>query len=301
VALAEAVGLPFTIKHLTARAPWRWLPPQLWAAPLAGVTVREGPLAPPWPRLVVSCGRITVAPALTVKGRGGRGTFGVHVQDPQAGRGRFDLIVASDHDDLDGPNVVTVEGALHRVTPERLQAAAAAADPVLAALPRPRLAVLVGGANRAYRFGPVQAARLGEEAAAMALAAGGSLMVTPSRRTGAEATRALAQAAATAPGMLWDGQGPNPYLAYLALADAIVVTEDSVSMACEAAATGKPVFVAALPGGSAKFRRFHARMAAAGRTRPFQGRLEAWSYAMPDEAARAGALVRARLAGGGSG
>lgn len=300
MALAEAAGLPFQVKHLAARAPWRWLPPQLWAFPLAGVAVREGPLAPPWPRLVVSCGRITVAPALAVKARGGAATFAVHVQDPQAGRARFDLVVAGAHDALTGPNVVTVEGALHRVTPARLAQAAAAAGPALTALPRPRVAVLLGGANRAFRLGPVQAARLGEEVAAMAAAAGGSVLATPSRRTGEAATAAFARAVAAVPHVVWDGRGPNPYLAILALADAIVVTEDSISMACEAAATGRPVLVAALPGGSAKFRRFHARMAAVGATRAFQGRLEAWSHAAPDEAARVGALVRARLAGGGA-
>jgi len=82
----------------------------------------------------------------------------------------------------------------------------------------------------------------------------------------------------------------------LGLADALVVTGDSVTMISEAAATGKPVHVVELPGGTAKFSRFHAGMGAAGITRPFDGRLESWDYPPLEETARAAAEIRRRLA-----
>ncbi len=59
------------------------------------------------------------------------------------------------------------------------------------------------------------------------------------------------------------------------------MTADSVSMISEAAATGKPVHILDLDGGSAKFARFHAAMQDAGITRPFTGRIEVWSYRRP--------------------
>ena len=95
------------------------------------------------------------------------------------------------------------------------------------------------------------------------------------------------------PGMIWDGNGDNPYFAYLALADALLVTADSVSMISEAAATGKPVHILDLDGGNAKFSRFHAAMRAAGITRPFSGPIESWTYPIQDDTARAGAALRA--------
>jgi mitochondrial fission protein ELM1 len=95
------------------------------------------------------------------------------------------------------------------------------------------------------------------------------------------------------PAVVWDGCGDNPYFAFLALADAFLVTADSVSMISEAAATGKPVHILDLQGGNAKFARFHAAMRAAGITRPFAGRLESWWYPIPDDTAHAGAAVRA--------
>ena len=96
--------------------------------------------------------------------------------------------------------------------------------------------------------------------------------------------------------MFWDGAGENPYFGYLALADAIVVTGDSVAMVSEACATGKPVHVYGLPGGSAKFERFHQDMRDAGCTRPFHGVIEKWTYQPPDETARVAAEIRRRMA-----
>ncbi|MDA0654350.1 MAG: ELM1/GtrOC1 family putative glycosyltransferase, partial [Proteobacteria bacterium] len=60
--LAEAVGLPITIRRIRPRAPWRWLPPLLWPAPLASLAADADQLAPPLPRLLIASGRMSVAP-----------------------------------------------------------------------------------------------------------------------------------------------------------------------------------------------------------------------------------------------
>src|SRR5258706_9957506 len=71
--LAEATGLPFSEKQLAIRRPWAWLPPQLWLAPLGAATDAGLPLAPPWPDLVIGCGRNTARPALAIRrASGGR-------------------------------------------------------------------------------------------------------------------------------------------------------------------------------------------------------------------------------------
>ena len=116
--------------------------------------------------------------------------------------------------------------------------------------------------------------------------------MTPSRRTGAAGLAVLRERFAGLPGRIWDGTGDNPYYAYLAVADAVLVTADSVSMVSEAAATGKPVHILPLPGGDAKFARFHEAMREAGITRPFAGDIENWTYVPPDDTARAGAALR---------
>lgn len=293
--LAEATGFRIVEKPLTIRAPWRLLPPQLWPLPAHAVASGRSLLAPPWPDVVIGCGRNTVIPALAVRRASGGRTVAVQVQDPRLGRDAFDLLLVPEHDRLRGPRVVTTRGALHRVTPARL-ADARRRFPALERLPRPILGVLIGGANRSYRLMPDRLAGIAEAIAAILQTTGGSALVTPSRRTGAAGVALLRDRLQGLPATVWDMTGDNPYFAYLALADAFLVTADSVSMISEAAATGRPVHILPLDGGNAKFARFHQGMQEAGITRPFAGRIEHWDYAPPDDTARAAAAVRALVA-----
>jgi uncharacterized protein len=289
--LAEATGFSFIEKRLDIRFPWTCLPPRLWFLPLAAARTSDAGLSPPWPDLVIGCGRNAAMPALAVRRANGGRTLAAQVQDPGVGRGEFDLLVVPAHDRLRGPRVVVTLGAVHRITTARLEAARAR-FPALATLPRPILSVLIGGANKAYRLTLRRLGEIAEAVAGVLRSQGGSALVTPSRRTGAAGIALLRDRLRNLPAAIWDGCGENPYFAYLALADAFVVTADSVSMISEAAATGKPVHILDLHGGNAKFARFHATMGAAGITRPFSGRIESWSYAIPDDTAHAGAVLR---------
>ncbi len=290
--LAEAAGFPFVEKRLAVRFPWVCLPPRLWWLPLQAAGRAGARLEPPWPDLVIACGRNAAMPALAIRRASGGRTVAAQIQDPEVGRREFDLFIVPEHDRLRGPRVVVTKGAVHRVTAARL-----AADrdrfPALAEMPRPVLTVLIGGANKAYRLTLRRLGEIGDALAAILRNAGGSVLLTPSRRTGAAGEALLRERLAGLPAAIWDGVGENPYYAYLALADAVLVTADSVSMISEAAATGKPVHILELDGGSAKFARFHAAMGAAGITRPFAGHIESWTYSVPDDTARAGAVVRA--------
>jgi mitochondrial fission protein ELM1 len=290
--LAEATGFGLVEKQLRIRFPWARLTPGLWFAPLAALAPSGARLEPPWPDLVVGCGRNTVMPALFVRRESGGRALAAQIQDPRFGRHEFDLIVAPEHDGLSGDNVTLTRGAVHRVTPQRL-AAERCRFPQLAAMPRPVITVLIGGNNRAYRLPPQRLGEIAEALARLLRESGGSALVTPSRRTEERGFALLRDRLQGLPAAIWDGTGANPYFAYLAFADACLVTADSVSMISEAAATGKPVHILELPGGNGKFARFHQRMQADGITRPFAGRLESWSYRVPDDTARAGARLRA--------
>lgn len=290
--LAEATGFPFIEKRLAVRLPWVWLPPALWSLPFRAVRDAGARLTPPWPDLIIACGRNAAMPALAVRRANAGRTVAVQIQDPGVGRQEFDLLVVPEHDCLRGQRVVVTQGAVHRVTQTRL-ATERQRFPALETLPRPIVSVLIGGANKAYRLTLRRLGEIGDALGAMLRAAGGSALVTPSRRTGAAGLAVLRDRLKGVPASIWDGSGENPYFAYLALADALLVTADSVSMISEAAATGKPVHILGLAGGNAKFARFHSAMEAAGITRPFSGQIEYWSYPVPDDTARAGGTVRA--------
>lgn len=295
--LAQAVGLPIVEKHVDSARPWRWLPPRFWPSSVLGVGAAGDPLVPPWPRLLISAGERAVGPALAIRRRAGDATLGVHIQHPRVNVAHFDLVIVSAHDQLSGPNVRVTLGALHRVTSDRIEADAKRFEAQVAGLPRPRVAVLVGGANRVYRFDQDVAERLGDQLVAMCRLAGASLLVTTSRRTGTANESLLRSRLAQVPAVFWDGTGENPYFAFLGLADAVVVTSDSVNMVSETCFTGRPVHVFYLPGDpGSKFERFHRNLAEAGVTRPFEGRLESWQYPPLDERTPIADEIRARLA-----
>lgn len=290
--LAEAVGFETTVKRIMARRPWSWLPPGLWVRAFDACGPGSDALDPPWPDLLIACGRQSAALSIAI-GRASAGRcFTVQLLDPRCSPKRFDLVVAPRHDRLAGSNVIATLGALHRVTPERLDAAAAQIAATVEHLPHPRVAVLIGGDSKRHCMTIQAATSLGDSL--KALDAG--LMVTTSRRTGEANAQAIRHRLDEATTLFWDGAGENPYFGFLGLADAIVVTCDSVAMVSEACATGKPVLVYDIPGGSAKFDRFHREMRDAGCTRPFKGVIEAWTYTPPDETGRVAAEIRRRMA-----
>ena len=245
-----------------------------------------------WPDLWIATGRATLPLSLAARRLSGGKTFVVQTQDPRLSPSRFDMVVAPAHDGLSGDNVFEIIGSPHRITPARIAEAAPAFASTIAPLPRPRVVVLIGGKSKAFDLTPAHATDLADRIARAVEAAGGSLLLTYSRRT-PEAARAVMSARLSGmPGMIWDGTGANPLFAFLDAADHILVTEDSANMAAEAASTGKPVHILPMtplkPAG--KFARLHADLEAHGASRPFDGSLSGWTYeplAETDRAARA--------------
>ena len=287
IGLAEAAGLRHEVRTLAPRAPWRWIAPRLWPAPLSVVPdAVRGSL----PAVAIGAGGKGAAVIAALRRRG---VPAVQVQHPRMDPRRFDLVVVNRHDGLTGPNVLVTRTALHRVTPEHLAEAAGVWRARLAGLPRPLVAVLVGGSNGRHRLDqPVGEALAGQLAEMMRLDRVG-LMLTPSRRTDPAVTRVLRERLGPLGAWVWDGAGENPYYGMLALADVIVATEDSVSMVSEAVATAAPVLLVGLPGRSRRIDLFHRGLLDEGRVRRFAGRCEVWPTApLNDTPAAAAELLR---------
>jgi mitochondrial fission protein ELM1 len=293
--LAQALGVTPTVKRIALRRPWLWLPPQFFPFPFWGLHPRADRLAPPWPDLLIACGRKSAPFVRAVKRLSIGKTFTVQTQDPKIAAKSFDLVIPPAHDLLSGPNVFPILGAPHRITRAQLESAATSFAPRFAPLGKPLVGVLVGGPNHAYQMTAIDIARLCENLMRLVREDGVALAVTTSRRTPAWVATQITRALTGKRFELFSGEGNNPYLGILALADAIVVTADSVNMATEAAYTGKPLFVAGLTGGSAKFDRFHTALALRGIARPLEGRLAIWHYEPLDETKRAAEEIRRRL------
>lgn len=298
VGLSEAVArrrkADITLKRIAwkgavGRLPW-WLTifPRRLLTPESKV---EGP----WPDILIAAGRATLPIAMRIRKWSGGKTFVVQIQDPRVPAKFFDLVIPPNHDRLKGDNIVSIIGAPHRVTEKKLsdEYARFAAD--IDPLPHPRAAVLIGGRSKAFDLTPERAAQIAQQIQLPLEQEGGSLLMTFSRRTPPQARALLTARLKHLPGQIWDGEGENPYFAFLAGADYILVTEDSANMATEAASTGKPVFILKMDGQSLKFRLFHEELERHGAARPFGGAFHGWTYEPLAETDRAAGEVLARM------
>ncbi len=283
---------------VSPRAPWRWLPGRL-AAPfvLNGLDRAADRPAPPWPDLVVTCGRKAAAVSIAIREASRGRTLTVHIQNPLTTLSAFDLVVAMPHDGIAGPNVISTPTALHDVTPMRLAEAAETWRDRLSPDGRPVLGVLLGGSTRRQPFSAHQAERLLAGVSRVREATGARLAVTPSRRTPPEVRALLTgRLAGDESAFVWDGRGDNPYLGILAVSERIVATSDSVSMISEALATPAGVEVFGGDGGRRQGA-FVARLIAEGFVRRFEGDPSAPPARAPiDATAAAAQTVRALLA-----
>lgn len=299
--LAEALGRRRPVSVEVRRAGLeglRALPPaQAWhllgrIAPATAIRALGDTGALPRPGLVIGAGR-RVAPLVALAARRD-GVPSVQMLDPQMPARAFGLVVAPFHDGLRGERVLGSLGALGRVTPERIAAEAEEWAPRLRALSGPRLAVLVGGPGKMARWGDDDPERLRMTLRRLA-DAGWTLLVTTSRRTPKALSAALTGDLDPARHLIHTGGGANPYPAMLGHAEAVLVTEDSVNMASEAASGGLPLHVFRVSGASEKARAFHVALASRGIARDFDGRIASWTYSPLAEADRIAAEVDARL------
>ncbi|WP_395671592.1 mitochondrial fission ELM1 family protein [Phenylobacterium sp.] len=296
--LAEAVARQRPAEVVPKHIGWRFGLGRLPTAlnPRRPALLRGDPVSPPWPDIWIAAGRATLPLSVRMRRRSGGRTFVVQTQDPRGDLRPFDLVVPPEHDGLAGPNVFPILGAPNRLTAEKLAAEDAAWRDRLAAFPRPHIAAIIGGTSKAFDLPADHARAMARRLRAQVEAAGGALLLSFTRRTPAVARAAMCAELADLPGLIWDDTGPNPYFAFLATADHILVTEDSTNLATDAAATGKPVHILPMAGpGSRKFTAFHAALRTRGLSRPFADALPAWSYTPLAETDRAAAELLRRF------
>lgn len=281
IGIVEAMDAAFEVRHVrpgplfAALMPWGPIPPRDWPGR------RASPIAPPFPDICLATGRRAVAYLRALKAAEPN-IFTVYVRDPRTRRHGADLLVAQLHDGLAARGAFETITGPHRFSAERLAAARTAPSAaLLAILPSPRVAVLVGGDSRHYRFTAADSDRLMEGLRTL-VADGASLMMTFSRRTPPGLADRLRELGASPGVRLWDGRGDNPITAMLALADGVVVTADSVNMIGEAAATGRSIQLFHPSGGHPKIARFIAALAQVATVRPFPSTFDWPGYAPID-------------------
>ncbi|MCO6050959.1 mitochondrial fission ELM1 family protein [Mesorhizobium sp. RP14(2022)] len=258
----------------------------------------------PEPDLIISCGGVANSHVQAIVAACKVKPFTVHLATPQPDYEQmFDMAFISRHDwnetKARRANWHEMVGVPHQISREILDGFREQARQRWAPKGDKVVTVLAGGPNRAYLYDDATVDRLIETIKGFA-ADGWTVLASTSRRSRSDLLgRLLALRSERI--VVWDREGENPYRDYLAAADAFLVTKDSITMACEALATGRPTYVFDLaknPGPRLdKFEWFHRDMSETLRlTRPFEGMLDAYPYQPPHESQRVAETIMAEIA-----
>ncbi len=224
------------------------LPNFLRGASLLGIdSCSRKNLSAPYPDMVLSASRRTAPVARWIKKQHPATKLIQLLHIGRTGLKDFELVFVPEHDKekAKAPNIRYTVGSPHFVTPEKLNTARIRWNEEFSELPRPLTALIIGGSIKKRPFTLENARMLADTVKKIKQLTGGSLLITTSRRTGQAAEELIVSSLSDIPqyAYLWGNKGENPYLGFLACADNLIVTGDSVSMCCEAAATQKPLSI----------------------------------------------------------
>ena len=244
--IAEHLPWPSVTKRLVSRPEWVVPKPRVRSTLDHLDLDASDPLEPPWPDLVLTIGRRpSMAGRWLAEQAGGR-TKLVLVGKPSGSIEPYDLVIVSAEAFLPpSPRVMTIDLPLMRVDPAAVAAEAGLWRTRLRDLPRPWVAFLLGGPTGPFRYDDVLVDRVLSGAREVSETAGGTPFFVTSRRTPASVVQRLRRELPPAARLYaWgDEEAGNPYLALLGMADALLVTADSISMLTEAARLGRPLSV----------------------------------------------------------
>ncbi len=224
------------------------LPNWIRGCSLLGITAdSKKQITAPYPDYVLSVSRRTAPIARYIKKQSPRTKIIQLMHPGNAGLDEFDLVIVPEHDKnkKSGANIRYIVGCPHQITPQYLADARTKWAEKFAHLPKPLTAVIIGGSIKGKPFPSEDVEDLCRKIKKLKQEIGGSILITTSRRTGAEAEKIIKSSLADIPQYpyYWGTSGDNPYAGFLACADNIVITADSVSMCCEATGAGKPLYL----------------------------------------------------------
>ena len=245
--------------------------------------------------VIISCGRKSIIPSIFLKKNSKKKIINIHIQNPKISLKHFDFVVCPEHDNLEGPNVLTTKGAIHYLTLEEINNSK---DYLLNKLERDKdvITLILGGPNKYYNYSDENMISIFSRINRMLKEHNLQLVVIPSNRT-PKKTIELSKEYFTDNRTVIDVVDKSAYLSSLALSKYLVVTCDSTSMISEAALTGKPVYVAMIPAlrNDKRFQQFRSLFEKLNIIKILDNKLETWNYEKLNEADRIALEIKRKI------
>ena len=289
--LAKALDIEFTHHRVELNNFWKMIPPSL--TPISNFVFKQ--INAHDFDILISCGRKSVIPSIYLKKNSKKKVFNIHIQDPKVSLDNFDIIIAPEHDGLNGKNVITSKGALHYLTLKEIKDNH---DYLLDKLEKDKkyLLLILGGPNKYYDYDNKNLINIFDKIKIILNNNNLKAIIVTSMRT-PKKTIDLADEKMGEENLVIKSVDKKAYLSGLSLANYIVVTCDSTSMISEAAMTGKPIYVADLPvkREDRRFKKFRELFNKLNITKNLNEKLEIWNYKSLDETSRVAEIIKKQI------
>ena len=289
--LAQALDLEFIHEKIELNSFWKLLPPRL--TPIKNF-VFKNEINQKF-NIVISCGRKSVVPSIYLKNKYKNKIMNIHIQDPKVSLSSFDYIVAPEHDDLKGKNILTSKGAVHYLTNSDLDENENYLKPRIDNQKK-IVAFIIGGPTKYYNYEVKVIDEIFLKIKNNFINNDYQAIIIPSMRTPKSIIK-KAQDYFVQDQIVIDNVDKKAYLSALKLADHIVVTCDSTSMISEAAITGKPIYVAQMPTikKNKRFENFFRLFESLKIIKNLDTVVDSWSYQKLDEANKISKYLKNKL------
>ncbi len=244
------------------------------------------------PEILISCGRKSVYLSIYLKKKYPK-IINIHIQNPKVSTKYFTFIIAPNHDNFKGKNVINSIGALHYFKNTSYSKKQNNKEN------RNLISCIIGGANKHYTFTSNEAKILCKKIKDIKKNYPKfDFLIITSRRTNNEIKKVLENELKSM-AKIWLGDGNNPYEFALYNSEFFIITSDSTSMISEASISGMPIYVFQLPykRKSIRFDRFHNEFKRLNITKDLisTNDLQKWTYSKIDESKRIAGIIKERI------
>ncbi len=280
--LAKALDLDFIHEKIEINNFWKLFPPKV--TPIQDFVFKNR--INTQFDIVISCGRKSVIPSIYLKKKFRNKIMNIHIQEPKVLLNNFDFIVAPEHDELKGENVLTSKGAVHYLTNDELDKNENYLKSRIDSHKK-IVTLIIGGPTKYYDYNNQVLESIFSKIEQNFLKNNYQLIVIPSMRT----PQSIIDKAKTffdSSQIIIHNVDKKAYLSGLKISDHIIVTCDSTSMISEAAITGKPIYVAQMPAikNDHRFKFFFNLFESLNIIKPLNNSIENWTYTKLNETNR---------------
>ena len=290
--LAKALDIDFTHHKVELNHVWKFVPPNL--SPISQNVFKK--IDHDDFDVIISCGRKSVIPSIYLKSTTNKKVFNIHIQDPKVDLNHFDFIVAPEHDEIHGQNVISTKGAIHYLTENEISENKDYLNSFIKRDERKIWTLILGGPTKYYDYSTKNMKHIFTSLYKLLKKHDFQLVVIPSMRTPINTIHYAIEFFGDNHTIIMDVD-KKAYLSALAISENIIVTCDSSSMISEAALTGKPIYIASiLPRKNDKrFQMFRNLFRELNIIRNLGEEVENWNYEKLDETNRVANIIKQKI------